>query len=55
MGKRKRPLPMTLDEQMRQHMPKECFVEPPSTRSWIAVGVIWSLAVVILWIGVLFQ
>jgi hypothetical protein len=54
MEKRRRPLLMTLDEQMRQHMPEECFVEPPSAKSWIAVGMIWSIALIIMWIALLF-
>lgn len=53
MGKRKRPLPTTLDEQMRQQMPKECFVETSSVISWIIVGVVWTLAFVVLWLGIL--
>jgi hypothetical protein len=50
----KRPIPKTFDEQMRDLVGKDCFVEPPSEKSWIVVGVVWGIAILMCWIAILF-
>lgn len=40
----KRPKPMTTQKQMEQHVPEEAIIRHPSIKSWIAVGVLWTVS-----------
>jgi len=51
----KRPIPKTYYEQMKDLVGKDCFVEPPSEKSWILVSIIWGVDLLIYWYAILFR